>query len=575
MAKFRVEYQGKKYDIEAPDQDTAIEAFADSMGIAPATPPAGAAPGAQAVNKAVDPYADLPYPGNPNFDPVGNAPAPNYAFGTSSSSTLDPLPAIAAFGNNLAAKIPVAGPYLKRLGENVDAFVTGQTPEQRARVNAAMSGANPIAAETGKVVGAVAPYAVASGVPLLNQAMGFSGPLLQRLFMTAASQQAINTGDNMANGQPFPEAAANAVIPSLLAAPAAIIGPSGAKMTPSRAAALDLMKKESIPLTGGQASMNKRMMYWESQLGGQAAQSFQEKQLRALTRAALKYAGVADDISDPAVLRKAYDDAGKRFETLASVTKPRITAPLYRDMLKVVDDYAQLKGTPAPLLESTVQRIGNMAANNGGVLTGEQYKTLITDLRKYADTASDIELKMGLGELREIVDDAVEQSVGGKTREAWRDLRAKYRNLIVVTDAVGNSGDMALQGIIDPVALNNAVIKNVGRRNYAKGYGDLNELSRAARLVMPKLPDSGTASRTTAEKLGQMATPAGAASFMLSGGDMPTALAVGGLTAASPLISDVIGRTILSKPGREIIAGNGTKIPATVSRGIIPLLLGQ
>lgn len=570
MAKFRVEYQGKKYDVEAPDQDTALEAFADSMGIAPGTP-AEAQPG----NGAADPYADLPYPGNPNFDPVGNAPAPNYAFGTSSSSTLNPLPAIAALGNNIAANVPIAGPYLKRAGENVDAFMTGQTPEQRARVNAAMSGANPIAAETGKVVGAVAPYAMASQVPVLSQAMGFSGPLLQRLFMTAASQQAINTGDNMANGQPLPEAAANAVIPSLLAAPAAIIGPSGAKMTPSRAAALDLMKKEGVPLTGGQASMNKRAMFMESQMGGQAAQAFQEKQLRAFTKAALKSAGVADDIANAEVLQKAYDDAGKRFAALAAVTKPRITAPIYQDMLKVVDDYAQLKGTPAPLLEKQVQRIGDMAANNGGALTGEQYKTLITDLRKYAEETTDLELKTGLSELREIVDDAVEQSVGGKTREAWRKLRAQYRNLIVVTDAVSGGGDMALQGIIDPVSLNNAVRGNVGRRNYAKGYGDLNELSRAGRLVMPKLPDSGTASRTAAQTLGGLATPAGLASFMLSGGSLPTALAVGGATAASSLVPAAVGRAMLTKPGREIVAGNGTKIPASVSRGLIPLLLGQ
>lgn len=569
MAKFRVEYQGKKYEIEAPNQDTALAAFADSMGIAPAPDVQ------QPALPAADPYADLPYPGNPNFDPIANAPEPNLAFGSSSSSTLNPLPAIAALGNNLAANIPVAGPFLKRAGENVDAWATGQTPEQRAAFNARMSEANPVAAETGKVAGAVAPYAVASQVPLLSQAMGFSGPMLQRLFMTAASQQAINTGDNMANGLPFEQAAAKAVIPSLMAAPAAILGPTGRVGSVEKESAISLMKKEGIPLTGGQASSSKQAMYMESQMGGQSALAFQEKQLRKFTKAALKYAGVSDDIANPEVLRKAYEEAGDKFAALASVTKPRITNPIYQDMLKVVDGYADLKGTPAPLLEKQVERIGKMAASGGGELTGQQYKTMITDLRKAAENTTDIELKNGLSELREILDDAVEQSVGGKTREAWQKLRAQYRNLIVVTDAVAGGGDMALQGIIDPVSLNNAVKNNVGRRNYAKGYGDLNELSRAGRLVMPKLPDSGTASRVAAQTLGGLATPAGIASFMMSGGDVPTALAVGGATAASSMLPSALGKMMLTKPGREIVAGNGTVIPATVSRGLIPLLLGQ
>jgi len=269
------------------------------------------------------------------------------------------------------------------------------------------------------------------------------------------------------------------------------------------------------------------------------------------------------------VLRKAYDEAGNRFASLASITKPVITAPIYRNMLKVADDYTALKGVnSAPILENVIQRVGTMAAGNGGALKGEQYKTLITDIRKYAEGSTDIELKTALGELREVLDDAVEQSMGGKTLDAWQKLRAQYRNLITVTDAVSGGGEMALQGIIDPVSLNNAVRNNVGRRSYAKGYGDLNELSRAGRLVMPKLPDSGSASR-----IGAMTGAAGlpTAAYFASQGDLK-ALAATAAASAAPYVA---GRALLSKPGRAWIAKDGSPIPSTISRGLLPLLLGQ
>ena len=513
-------------------------------------------------------WNDLPTPGNPNFDP--NRPqTQNFTFGTSRGATLNPLPAIAAAGNEIAANVPIVGPSLKAAGEKVDAFFGGTTPEDIAARNAEMSRQNPEAATTGKVVGAVAPYLAAAEVPLVSQALGMTGPMMQRLFMSAASQEAINTGDNMAHGQDFGTAAKDAVLPSLMAAPDAVLGPSGVKMTPERAAALDVMRKANVPLTGGQSTMNKKMMYAESQLGGQAAQAFQDTQLKAFTKEALKAAGVNADVATPEVLRNAYDAAGKRFEALAAATTPKIDMGVQTALLDVADQYAQAKGVnAAPVLENIINRIGTMAARNGGVLKGDQYRTITTDIRKYAEGSSDVELKTALGELREVLDDAVEQSMGGKTLEAWRKVRAQYRNLITVTDAVSGGGEMALQGIIDPVSLNNAVRNNVGKRSYAKGYGDLNELSRAGRLVMPKLPDSGSASR-----IGAMTGAGGLplAAHFASQGDVKGLAA----TVAASATPYAVGRALLSKPGRAFIARDGSKIPNAVLRALAPQFYGQ
>ena len=125
----------------------------------------------------------LPIPGT--FDPARDTPSPNLSFGLSQSDTLNPLPMINAFGNNLASSIPIAGPYLKKAGENVDAWfdntvtrpLMGQPgttkPEDVAAYNADIARQNPIAAETGKVVGST----MASCDAAVNNRRCNNGPL--------------------------------------------------------------------------------------------------------------------------------------------------------------------------------------------------------------------------------------------------------------------------------------------------------------------------------------------------------------------------------------------------------------
>jgi len=516
---------------------------------------------------------------------------PNLNFGLGSSDTLNPFPAISSLGNNLASNIPIVGPYLEGFGENVDAGFANWwngmgldggggktptvTPQDIAARNAEIDRQNPIAATSGKIGGAVLPYVAAAGVPLLNAGLGMTGPMLQRFIMTGLSQMGINTGDNMARkGQNMVEAAGDAVMPSALSMPFAVFGSTGQALNPARARALVTMDDAGVPLTGGQATASKKMMMAESQLGGMAAQDFQEKQLSAFTKAALRSAGVTADRADREILRQAYDAAKNRFEALAAITEPRITASTTQDLNTVVGEYMQLKGVnAAPVLNTIVQRISNMAAGNGGALKGEQYKTLVTDIRRFSEKSSDdFALKGALGDIRELLDDAVEQTMGGKTLDAWRQLRREYRNLIVVTDSVSGRSEMALQGFIEPQALAIAVSNNVGRRNFAKGYGDLNKLASDGALTMAKLPDSGTASRNAALSIGGLGTPAGIISYFASGGNLGAGLGAAGATMGAAALPYLAGRALLSPPGRAIIRSGGSNVPSAVARGLLPML---
>jgi hypothetical protein len=136
--------------------------------------------------------------------------APSQTFGMSSSDTLNPLPAIAAFGDQMFGNIPIAGKALQGARDQVNANVYGGTPEEaRADINKTVA-ANPEAATAGAVAGKALPYVAAAMNPVTAGALGLEGSLGLRLLMGGASSEAINFGDNMSKGQKPLEALGNA-----------------------------------------------------------------------------------------------------------------------------------------------------------------------------------------------------------------------------------------------------------------------------------------------------------------------------------------------------------------------------
>lgn len=557
MAKFQFTDQntGKKYVMTAPDQASAIAAFQKfSGGATQQQAPAASGPNLEG----------LAIPGTAPTQGYYNQVPPSLRFGFTSADTLNPLPAIAAAGDGMAGQFPILGPRLQNWRDEANAGIYGGTPaEARADINRTVA-KNPEANVAGKVAGTTLPYLAAAEVPLLNSALGFTGPWFQRLGATVASQYAINTGDNLARGQDINEAAKNGAIASVMSAPFAALG-KGPKPTGAQADAVEVMKREGIPLSGGQARGSKPLMTMESQLGGAGVASFQEKQLGALTAAALKRAGINAKDASPPVLQAAYAKLGRIFETLAGMTSVKVDKTLQDDVLKAATDYEALVGQPASIVEQFMNRVGSLAQQNGGVLKGDNYKVLITDLRKAGEASSSNEVRTALKEIRTALDDAVERSMGGKTREAWQTARQQYKNLIHVTDAVSGAGAMAARGLMTPASLRQAI--SVGdKRNYAKGFGDLNELSRAANITIVPIPDSGTAGRLSSIA-GMSAIPAGTAA--LATGNLGQAAAVFGGLAAPALA----GRAMLSAPGRSLLGKGGSTIPAAAARGLIPSAL--
>lgn len=527
----------------------------------------GAQPKSGALYRPGPNLEGLPIPGTKPTRGYLNQVPPNQSFGVSASDTLNPLPAIAAFGDQMAAKTPIAGPWLQQTRDQLNANVYGGSPEEaRADINETVR-QNPVAATAGGVVGSTLPYAAAATNPVTAGALGMSGPLAQRLLMTMGSQYAINTGDNLAHGQSIEDASKNAIIPSLATTPFALFG-KGAAPKGSRAEAIEVLKREGVPLTGGQSRGSKALMQAESQLGGTAAQTMRDKQLSAYTKAALKSAGIQADNAGPEVMQAAFDRAGKTFDQLARMTVVKVDQQLQDDLLRAVTGFEDASGQSIPVLTNILNRVGTLSKQNGGKLPGESYQILVTDIREAMEAGGPTK---ALGKMREALDDAVERSANGQTKAAWQTARQRYANLNVIVNAVKGAGESAAQGHITPEALRAAVAQGNPRR-YVKGGGDLNELARAGVIAMPRLPDSGTASRMAGYMVAGGGAPAAALTHALTGGDLKASLGVAAASAASSLLPYATGRAMLSKPGRSLLA-NGTMVPSVVARGVAPHLL--
>lgn len=557
MPRFKVTDQnGKSYVVTAPTADdahTVITNMVNAQGLAmPGTQPP---PGAPAINEVPQ----------------------SQTFGLGRTDTINPIPAIAAFGDQMFGNIPIAGPHLQRMRDQINAWSQGDgtTPEQsRAAMNDAVK-QNPIPALMGEATGKVAPYAAAGMFGPTAAALGLEGSLASRLGMTAASQYAINVGDSMAHGQTVDQAAGKAALDTAASLPFALMGArSRYAGSDGRQQAVQYLRAQGVPLSGGQARGSKSIMYAESELGGASAQNFSDNQLAAYTRAALRTAGVDADRATRPVMDEAFTRIGNQMDGLARMTNIRGDQQLQNDVMQAAVRFEQTEGRPYGYADQIINRIGSIINQHGGSIPGDSYNTLRSEIgaeiRRLSKGQANGNQIDALTEIQEALNDAVERSVSGpQTLAAWQQVRRNYANLMTITKALTHAGADTKLGQISPAMLDNAVRNSMSSRQYVRGYGDLNELAAAGVIAMPKMPDSGSASRI-ASRVAAISSPgAGATAFFMGDGNLTNAAIAAGIPAVTSLIPAIAGRAMLSAPGRALIA-NGTNIPAVVARGLVP-----
>lgn len=314
----------------------------------------------------------------------------------------------------------------------------------------------------------------------------------------------------------------------------------------SRQKALNVLKKEGVDLTAGQKTGSDIVRYAESEIGGAAARNVTERQAEQFTKAALKRIGVNANRATPEVMDQAFDTLGNGFKTLSQRNNLVKTRTFNTKITNALNEY--VSNTPESLVIPKVRQLVDDMVSMKNRVPGAFYQNARSQIGKHAQTAwrQDPERGKALSKIVDTLDDAMEQTIRRRNPSdlgEWRKLRRKYRNILVVEDALSKAGEQAVSGLITPTNLRMAAASKHGKRNYVRGKGDFNALARAGYETMKAMPQSGTAPRAAVRGAMNVPTALGAAGGAMYGQSTEAALAGAALGYGVPYVA---GKALMS-----------------------------
>lgn len=337
-------------------------------------------------------------------------------------------------------------------------------------------------------------------------AFGGEGSLLARGLRAAipgAASEAAGQATQGTAAEPWARGGAAVMAAALPSMGARAITPF--PIAPERQASVDALRNAGVnDLSAGQVTGNKGLQYLEEPTMAGTA----ENQKEQFTRAALAQVGENAPRATPEVIDRAFTRIGGEFDRLSAQNSMNVTVPVWNDLQTAARDYHTI--TPpsmrAPIVENLVNDIGNAAVNNNGVLTGDVYQSLRSQIGRAARSAkANPELSGALSDIQGALDDGMERSLvaagNPQAVQDWQQARNQYRNMLVVEKAATGAGADTAEGLISPAQLRNATVTQ-NRRAYARGQGDFADLARAGTNIMQPLPNSGTAQRLLARTAG-------------------------------------------------------------------------
>lgn len=338
---------------------------------------------------------------------------------------------------------------------------------------------------------------------------------------------------------------------------------------------IDTLDQAGVPLTAGQRTGSKGLQWMESHLGdlpgsGGVGTAMKEKQLGAFTGAALGEAGVNAERALPDTIKKGFKDIGDRIDTVTSRNTMQMDHVFAQEFGDAARTYIQNvnPAARAPAVGRWIDDFTNIASQ-GGAVDGRAYQQMRSRLTQMVENTGDNDLKFFYKNLRNSLDGAMERSIQA-TNPADAGLlgeaRRQWGNLKDISKASAAAGENAAQGFITPQQMRAQVAGGNNRQRYAKGQGDLAELTRAGNAVIPQLANSGTPARLAAEKV--LSAP-GAVVGGFAGGPMG---AIAG--AAAPFAPGLAGRALMSGPIQAYLANQlaaGVKGPSAKRLGLLML----
>jgi hypothetical protein len=480
------------------------------------------------------------------------------------------------FGTNIpqAKLIPSALNAVTEGGEylaNAAGAPQPQTPKQKLAVEVGSAGLSALGpGGFGRLLTRAAPAGgvlseagqAMSATPLLDVMSGATGE---------AAAKAVE-GKGGTTGQQIGAGFGASLAPYALAvAGRRAVSPFPSQLSPEQQRLAGVLQEAGVPLSAGQATGNKNLQFIENQtaklpFGDLISASPTEGQRPAFVRAALKEAGVNAEAATPEVLSEAHNKIGSTIGDIAKEHTVQFDPQYTKDIYGVVSEYGKnLKPDQRQIVDAYLSDLKKTSN-----LSGEDYQKIRSQMgrriRAENGVSGDKELQGALIGIQSALDDAAERSMirAGKPSDASSigQARQQYANLLTIEDAVARSGEAGAKGEIQGSALAAAAKAALGKRQYVRGAGDLNDLARAGDAFLRPLPDSGTAQRMAWPAYGTLI-----AGGLHYGGPFGAVAAAAAPTAAGVAINSPLAQAYFRN---QLLAGK-QRLPI----GQIPGLLEQ
>lgn len=335
--------------------------------------------------------------------------------------------------------------------------------------------------------------------------------------------------------------------------------PTGLQRTRDVAA----LRAEGVPLTAGDVTGNATLRATESEL----SHGMDTKQRDAFQQAAFNRVGV--QVGDRpitgqgGVIDTLMHDTGAQFDALSGRNTLQADQQLLTDLRNTHNTYTSVPGLyPRETVNSVVgaqNRIMQALNNGNGVLSGEDYQTLRSNLRAGAQGATDPQRAAGLHDVVNSLDDAMERSIGRNNPAdagAFGQARRDYRNALVLQQWAGAAN-------MTPATLSQAAKSVYGRNQYVRGVDDFSDLADPGRRMLAQFQDSGTPRRQIVEKavnagskaVGLLAGGGGGAGIAAASGHDPVVGLLLG-EAMGPFVGRPLARGALMNPATQGYLGN-------------------
>lgn len=515
--------EGKSYTVNGPDGATQEQAFAilqQQLGAAPAT----------------------------------------------AQSLVDQIPGGGVAGNRNVGK-PDNTPFLDK--------VTGAIEASRAVATGATTGLiGHIGGTLGGLAGSIATgeFGTEKGMRRMSEAAAEGASALTYQPKTAKGQEYVgNIADALhvsgVAGVPLPElqTLARASTPATQIAgnvTRAAAQQGGAKLSQLARAAtpkmdprsLELAQKAGeydIPLRPDQLYNNRIMrMIGEASEKVPGSGSKAEVRQEAFNRAVIKQIGGDSEAAKltPDVFDKAMRQSGQKIGDIAARTAVPIDEELSTALKSHLENAAKYETSDVGrVVTNYIDELKNKAQD--GVIPGEAFRKLNTEINTKLRGTSNGDLKHALGSLQDDMQEALQRQLSGADLEALKQARMQYGIGKTIEPLVAKSatGDISAAALMGRVTANNA-----GKARMARGNGgEIGDLARIGQRFLKEPPSSGTAERGLAY---------GIAGGVAGGGVMMHPGATAGVYALSNLYNragPAISRKIVqsSSPSLSELAG--------------------